>query len=250
MAIKTEEELAALKRIGRIVALTLREMRQQVRPGITTAELDEIARKMLDEHGARSAPRLVYDFPGTTCISVNDEAAHGIPGDRVIREGDLVNIDVSAELDGFFADTGATVPVQPVAPEHRRLCAFTRRALRRALEVSRDGRMIQSIGRAVESEARRGGFEVIRNLCGHGVGRSLHEYPDSVTSFYNPKDRRRFTAGLVLAIEPFLSTGATEVETAADSWTQKTPDGSVTAQYEHTVVITRKKPIVVTALAF
>ena len=248
MTIKSAEDLDKLKRIGRIVALTLREMRQQLRPGMTTGELDDIGLRMLEKHGAQSAPRLVYNFPGATCISVNSEAAHGIPGDRVVQEGDLVNIDVSAELDGFFADTGASVPVLPVDPQIQRLCAFTRRALRRALEVARHGRFIQGVGKVVENEARKGGFQVIRNLCGHGVGRSLHEYPDSITSFYNAADRRRFTEGLALAIEPFLSTGATEVETASDNWTQITPDGSITAQYEHTIVITRKKPIVVTAL--
>jgi len=246
MSITTDRELAALRRIGRIVALTLRKMRELVRPGMTTAELDEIGERTLAEHGATPAPRLVYDFPGATCISVNDESAHGVPGDRVIRAGDLVNVDVSAELDGYFADTGATIPMPEISEEHQRLCLFTRRALKQAIGAARSGRPFNRIGKAVEAEARRGGFNVIRNLTGHGVGRGLHEYPEGLASYYDRSDRRKFTEGLVVAIEPFLSTGAEEVYTAGDSWTQKTLDGSVTAQYEHTVVVTRKRPIIVT----
>lgn len=246
MSIETEEQLTGLRRIGRIVARVLREMQSALRPGVTTAELDEIGRRRLDHFGAAPAPALTYGFPAATCISVNDEAAHGIPGDRVIRAGDLVNIDVSAELDGYFADTGASLPVPPVREQTQRLCLSTKRALRRAVATARAGRRFNTIGRAVEAEARRGGFKVIRNLCGHGLGRGLHEYPDGLASVYDPADRRRFSPGLVVAIEPFLSTGATEVARAADGWTEKTPDGSLTAQYEHTVVITRKQPIIVT----
>lgn len=246
MSIETEEELVGLKRIGRIVARVLREMTASLRPGVTTAELDEIGARWLEHFGAIPAPASTYGFPAATCISVNDEAAHGVPGDLVVRAGDLVNIDVSAELGGYFADTGASIPVPPVAEETRRLCQTTRRALKRAVATARAGRRFNTIGRAVEAEARRSGFHVIRNLCGHGLGRRLHEYPDGLASIYDPSDRRRFTAGLVVAIEPFLSTGATEVRCAADGWTEKTVDGSLSAQYEHTVVVTRKRAIVVT----
>ncbi len=246
MSIESEADLAGLKRIGRIVALALRQMKQLLRPGVTTAELDDAGRRLLEHHGARSAPELTYDFPAATCICVNDEVAHGIPGDRVIEPGDLVHLDVSAELDGYFADTGASVPVPPVAPETHRLCLSAKRALKRAIATARAGRRFNTLGRAVEAEARRGGFKIIRNLAGHGLGKSLHEYPDGLVSFYNSTDRRKFHAGLVVAIEPFLSTGATEVQKADDGWTEKTLDGSLTAQYEHTVVVTRKQPIVVT----
>ena len=246
MSIESEEDLQGLKRIGRIVALVLKEMREKLRVGMTTQELDEIGRKRLEHHGARSAPHLMYEFPGATCISVNDESAHGIPGERVVQCGDLVNIDVSAELDGYFADTGASVPVEPVAEHTQKLCEYAKRALERAMTNARAGKPINQIGRAIESEARRGGFEVIRNLCGHGLGRSLHEYPTEVCGYYDRSDRRRLTSGLVIAIEPFLSTGATMVRTADDGWTEKTPDGSLTAQYEHTVVVTKRRPIVVT----
>ncbi len=246
MPIETEKDLAGIKRVGRVVALALREMRKLVRPGVTTGELDDVGRRLLESHGARSAPETVYSFPAATCICVNDEVAHGIPGERVIRAGDLVHLDVSAELGGYFADTGASVPVPPVAPETHRLCLSAQRALRRAIVTARAGRRLNTVGRAVEAEARRGGFKIIRDLAGHGLGKSLHEYPDGLVNYYNPADRRRFSVGLAVAIEPFLSTGATEVQIADDGWTEKTPDGSLAAQYEHTVVVTRKQPIVVT----
>ena len=248
MSIGSEADLAGLKRIGRVVALALRAMKEFLRPGVTTQELDDVGRRVLESHGARSAPEITYDFPAATCICVNDEAAHGIPGDRVIEPGDLVHLDVSAELEGYFADTGASVPVPPVAPETHKLCLSAQRALRRAIATARAGRRFNTRGRAVEAEARRGGFEIIRNLAGHGLGKSLHEYPDGLVSYYNQADRRTFSAGLVVAIEPFLSTGATEVHKADDGWTEKTLDGSLTAQYEHTVVVTRKRPIVVTRI--
>lgn len=246
MSIGSEKDLEALGRTGRVVALALREMKAFLRPGVTTQELDDVGRQVLERHGARSAPQLTYDFPGATCICVNDEVAHGIPGDRVIQPGDLVHLDVSAELEGYFSDTGASVPVPPVAPEVHRLCLSAQRALKRAIATARAGRRFNTLGRAVEAEARRGGFKIIRNLAGHGLGRSLHEYPDGLVSFYNPADRRKFSAGLVVAIEPFLSTGATEAKKADDGWTEKTPDGSLTAQYEHTIVVTRKQPIILT----
>lgn len=246
MSIDSEHELEGLKRIGHIVALTLQLMKEKLRAGMTTQELDEIGRAHLEHHGARPAPKLMYDFPGATCISINDESAHGVPGERVIRQGDLVNVDVSAELDGFFADTGASIPVAPVSDHTHKLCTYAKRSLERAMVSARAGKPLNVIGRAIESEARRGGFQVIRNLCGHGLGRSLHEYPHDVCGYYDRTDKRRLTSGLVIAIEPFLSTGAHEVETADDGWTEKTPDGSLTAQYEHTVVITKRRPIVIT----
>lgn len=246
MSIEDDDDLEALKRIGRICALTLDTMKNAVEPGITTAELDAIGGEVLASKGARSAPQLVYDFPGVTCISINDEVAHGIPGDRKVEPGDLVNIDVSAELDGYFADTGSSFPVPPVDKTIDLLCRHGRRALRKALGAARAGKPMNGIGRAIEAEARRGGFQVITNLAGHGVGRSIHEYPDGLVSYYEKSDKRKFSPGLVVAIEPFLSTGAREVTTADDGWTQIAPDGSRTVQYEHTVVITRSQPIVVT----
>lgn len=247
MSIESDQDLVKLKAIGRIVALALREMKTRVRPGITTAELDEVGQRFLEKHGARSAPSLAYDFPGATCISLNNEAAHGIPGERVIRKGDLVNIDVSAELDGYFADTGASIPVPPVKPFQQKLCNCTRRALKQAMSVAQAGRSINEIGKAVEATARRCGFSVIRNLPGHGVGRSIHEDP-SVPCVYSPRANQQLTPGLVITIEPFLATGAEQVIEDADGWTLKTSDGSLVAQYEHTIVITQGRPLIITAV--
>jgi methionyl aminopeptidase len=247
MSIDNEKDLEALRRVGRLVALTLQHMGKVLRPGMTTFELDAIGRAMLVRAGARPAPELAYGFPGATCISVDDEAAHGIPGPRVLREGELVNIDVSAELDGYYADTGASFPVGAVSEQKARLCAAAKNALARGLAVARAGQPMNGYGRVVENEARKHGFEVIHNLAGHGVGRALHEPPHDVACHFERGNKARFAEGAVLTLEPFLSTGARRVVTAKDGWTQKTPDRSVTAQYEHTIVITRSRPIVLTA---
>ncbi|GIL14497.1 MAG: methionine aminopeptidase 2 [Chloroflexota bacterium] len=247
MSIESEKDLIGLLRIGRIVGLTLQKMTESLRPGITTGELDTIGAELLRKEGARSAPILTYNFPGATCISINDEAAHGIPGSRVIQTGDLVNIDVSAELDGYFADTGATVPMLPVEPLKQKLADCTRSALEKGLAVARAGNRIYDIGRAMENEVRRCGFHIIRDLPGHGVGRKLHE-PPSVPGFFNKRANDILKEGLVITIEPFVSTRASHIVTAADGWTLKTPDGSLAAQYEHTIVITKDRPILVTAV--
>ena len=208
MSIKSQKDLLALLKIGHIVGLTLRYMQERLRPGMTTEELDALGAAFLKQHGARSAPQLTYQFPGTTCISINDEAAHGIPGKRIVQPGDLVNIDVSAELDGYFADTGASIPVPPVAPLTQRLCDCTRTALDQAIMSASAGQPIHGIGKAVEKEAKRGNFQIVRDLGGHGVGRSLHESPRNILNYYEPRLNTLLTEGMVLTIEPFLSTRA------------------------------------------
>ena len=244
-----DDDLQALARVARVVAAARDAMLAEVRPGITTGELDAVGRDVLRAASARSAPRLAYRFPGWTCISVNDEAAHGVPSlTRHLREGDLVNVDVSAELDGYWADTGASAPVGRVSPERSRLVEATRAAQQDAMAAACAGRPLRHIGRAVERRARRSGFRVVADLCGHGVGRHIHEEP-SVPGVEDRRDRTVLWEGLVLAIEPFLSTGATSVVEADDGWTLRTPDGSVTAQFEHTVVITQGAPLVLTAPA-
>jgi methionyl aminopeptidase len=248
MTIDSPEDLARLRAAGRVVALVLKGMQAAVRPGMTTAELDAIGEALMTEHGARSAPRLVYNFPGATCISINSEAAHGIPGSRQIAPGDLVNIDVTAELDGYFADAALMVAVPPVDPRSHNLVLCAQRALTRAIGVAHAGQPINAIGRAVEQEARASGFSTLRDLGGHGVGRSIHEEPHSIANYYNPADRRVLQEGMVLTIEPFITTGATHVRTLEDGWTLKTADGSLSAQFEHTLVITRGKPLLITAL--
>jgi methionyl aminopeptidase len=246
MTIDNDEDLAGLERAGQVVAEARDAMLAHVVPGITTGELDAIGREIFRRHGARSAPKETYNFPGSTCISVNDEAAHGIPSiTRTLRAGDLVNLDVSAELDGYWADTGASAPVGEVSAVASSLLEATRRAQDEAMESARAGRTLGDVGRAVERRARRHGFSVVENLYGHGVGRALHEAP-SVPSF-DDGQRLVLWEGLVLAVEPFLSTTARVVVGDPDGWTLRTSDGSLVAQYEHTMVVTRGRPLVVTA---
>lgn len=248
MSIDSEEDLQGLRRAGGVVAQAIRAMREAVREGISTAELDDVAARVLARHGARSAPRLVYDFPGTTCISVNDEAVHGVPGTRTLRKGDLVTLDVTVELDGYFADAAETVGVPPLSALATRLIACAEAAFDRAAGAARAGERLAVVGGRVESEVERHGFTVLRDLCGHGIGRSIHESP-SVANFYEPRERTRLGEGLVIALEPIISAGAgrTRTRTAADGWTLTSEDGSLTAHHEHTIVITKGSPIVLTA---
>lgn len=249
MTIGSEEELIALRKIGKIVALARDEMLNKVTSGVTTAELDSFGKRILDQYGATSAPSRVYGFPGTTCISVNQVAAHGIPNDTTLRSGDIVNIDVSAELDGYYADTGATTVVKPhQKPNRERLVECSRNALKQGLKQARAGAKINQIGRAIHLAAKAEGFRVIRNLSGHGIGRALHEEPDNILNFRDPRDHRLLTNGLVLAVETFVTTGAEFVEEGDDGWALICPDDSFVAQFEHTIVVTRNEPIILTAV--
>lgn len=247
MSIGSRRDLEALRRVGRIVGLTLRAMKEAVRAGVTTAELDAIGLAILERDGARSAPRLVYDFPGANCISVNDEAVHGIPGERLLRPGDLVKLDVTAELDGYFADAAMTVGIPPVAPRQQQLVAGAVAALDRAIAAARAGRPMYEIGRAVEAETRARGFTVLPQLSGHGIGRTIHEEPRMVL---NVEDRHHnaapLTEGMVLTIEPIISAGSGQIVLGADGWTIRTADGSPAAHVEHTLVITKDRPLVLT----
>lgn len=246
MTIETQDDVVALKRIGRIVSLVLQRMLDAAEPGMTTRELDRLGARLLEDHGARSAPQLTYDFPGATCISVNEEAAHGIPGDRVIRAGDVLNVDVSAELGGYFADTGGTIVVPPTTPQKTRLCHATRTALAEAMKAARAGRPISGIGAAIERTAKAYGFKVIENLGSHGVGRALHEEPEHIAGYFDPADQRLLREGMVITIEPFLSTRSRIVSETSDGWTLAGASGNLSAQYEHTMIITKGSPIVVT----
>ncbi len=247
MTIETDRDIEALKRVGRVVAAVLRAMLDALEPGMTTAELDDLGGQLLERHGARSAPRVMYNFPGATCISVNEEAAHGVPGARVLQRGDVVNVDVSAEMDGYFADTGGTRVVPPSTPIKDRLLHATTLALQEAVAEARAGNKINRIGKAVQRVAKAQQFKIIKNLAGHGVGRSLHEEPDSILGFYEPRDTRELREGMVIAIEPFLSTKSSMVEEAGDGWTLVGAAGNLSAQYEHTVIVTRGEPIILTA---
>lgn len=246
MSIESEKDLISLRRIGKIVANCLQAMGRALEPGMTTLELDAIGAKFLADHGARSAPKLSYNFPGATCISVNEEAAHGIPGKKILRASDLVNIDVSAELDGYFADTGGSFIIPPESDLKKNLCLATKRALELAMQEATAGSLINGIGRAIEGEARRNGFTVIENLGSHGVGRALHEEPGFIQGFDNPRDTRILKENQVITIEPFLSTGARKVLDKGDGWTLVTGKKHLTAQYEHTLVITKGLPLIMT----
>lgn len=249
MTIEDEYELKQLKVISRVVYETLMLMKKHLQPGITTKALDEIGEKNLTAHGARSAPILMYDFPGHTCISINEEAAHGIPSTRKIMPGDVVNIDVSAEKDGYFGDTGATFLVPPVEPRLEYLCQITRKSLKSAMSVARAGAKINLIGQAIDKTAKKAGFTTIKDLGSHGIGRSLHEEPHFIANFYNKDDTRVLSEGQVITIEPFISTASESTTTADDGWTLLTDKGNFSAQYEYTMVITRGKPLVLTTLA-
>ncbi|MGH1359914.1 MAG: type I methionyl aminopeptidase [Burkholderiaceae bacterium] len=204
---------------------------------------------MLEGAGAQSAPRLTYDFPGATCISVNEEAAHGVPGSRVIFAGDVVNVDVSASLNGYFADTGGTTVVPPISPIKARLCHATRVALSHAVSEARAGVKINRIGKVIQSVAKKHRFKIIRNLAGHGIGRSLHEEPEGIVGYYDRGDTRTLSAGQVIAIEPFLSTKSTYVDEGQDGWTLIGHRANLSAQYEHTIIVTNGAPIVATLSA-
>ena len=243
MTIDHDDDLIGLRRAGRVVAEARDAMLAAVAPGVTTAELDALGREVLDTHGARPAPPTV-GFPAATCVSVNDEAAHGIPSSRALRDGDLVNVDVSAELDGYWADTGASRAVGTVSLRARQLLDAARLANRDGVAAATAGRPLRHIGRAVERRARRHGFSVLRNLCGHGTGGGLWE-PPNVPGVEDRRDTTTLWEGLVLAIEPFLTTGAQWAHEADDGWTLRTP-GHLSAQFEHTVVVTNGAPIVLT----
>jgi methionyl aminopeptidase len=246
VTISSEEDLAKLREIGRIVANTLRDMQAAMRPGMTTGELDAIGARLLNEAGAQSAPQLTYDFPGATCISINEEIAHGIPGSRVIRDGDLVNIDVSAAKDGYFGDTGASSVVGMPSAAQERLLRDGKRALWTGIGQVKAGAKLGAIGEAIEKFAKKKRYTLVRNLASHGVGRALHEDPEQIPTWHEPGDRRVLHEGLVFTIEPFLSTGAGWAAEMGDGWTLVSEPRAPTVQFEHTMVVTKRGALVLT----
>lgn len=246
MTVTNEDELEGLKAIGRIVADAIAAMSTAVRPGVTTAELDEIARRVLDEAGAEAAPAAVYDFPGIACISVNEEIAHGIPGDRVLAAGDLINLDVSASKNGFFADSGASMTVAPAPSRLDKLCRDGKRAMWAGIGAVAPGRPLGGIGKAVGVFAKKNGYTLVQNLGSHGVGRALHEEPSDIATWPNRKERRIISEGLVFTVEPFLSLGAEWADDGDDGWTLYSEPRAPTVQFEHTIVASRNGPIIIT----
>jgi methionyl aminopeptidase len=246
VSIESLVDLDGLREAGRITTETLDALQHHLAEGVTTAELDSIAAAVLAKNAARSAPSLVYGFPGTVLISVNDEIVHGIPGPRRLRQGDLVSLDVTIEKDGYVADAARSVIVGRGTKAARRLVEAAESSLRAALQVARDGVRVNEIGRAVQSEVRRHGFNVVRGLCGHGVGRTIHESPE-VPNVYDRSQRDVMTDGLVLTIEPMISAGSSYPVQSDDGWTIRTSDGSLAAHCEHTLVITKGVPLILAA---
>jgi methionyl aminopeptidase len=245
MSITSESDWRGLREVGQVVQLTLGALERQTVPGITTGELDLIARDVFVAHGARSAPALTYGFPKTVLISVNDEIVHGIPGNRRLQRGDIVKLDVTAEKDGYVADAAKTVVLDGGSPIKRRLAACAEAAFLAGLAAARAGNPVNLIGRAVEETVNRSGFTVVRALEGHGVGRAIHE-PPNVPNYFNRRQKDVLTEGLVITIEPLIAAGKGAVYQDADGWTIRTNDGSPTAHHEHTLVITADDPVLLT----
>src|SRR6201991_311789 len=249
MSISTENERIGMQQASDAVAITLKKMREYAKPGISTKELDEYGGKLLAGMGARSAPMLTYGFPGYTCISINEEAAHGIPSaDKILKEGDLVNIDVSAELNGYWADNGGSFVLGEDIHGHGKLVAASKEILKKAISNIKGGVKISDIGRLIETEAKKAGYTVIKNLTGHGVGRSLHEEPTEIANYCDRFNTTRFKKNSVVAIETFISTTSTYAETLNDGWTMVGNKGGFMAQHEHTIVVTDGKPLVLTEM--
>lgn len=246
MSIESPADLEGMRAASRVTRETLDALAAHVRVGVTTAELDAVAAGIFRKHGARSAPAMVYGFPGHVLISINDEIVHGIPGPRALRRGDLVKLDVTVEKDGFIADAARSIVVEAGSRTARRLVACVEAAFDAAIAVARAGTRVNEIGRAVEREVRRHGFAVVRGLSGHGVGRTIHEEP-SVPNQFDAWQRDVLTEGLVLTIEPMISAGSAQPVTGSDGWTIRTRDGSLSAHHEHTLVITRDAPLILTA---
>ena len=246
MIVENENDIKHLKAIGHICAMALRKMMDSAKPGMTTAELDSIGMEFLQKEGAQSAPMAMYQFPGATCISISPVIAHGIPGDHVLREGELINIDVSAELNGYMGDTGASMVIAKHVPQYEKMIEATKSALAKAVSVARAGQPLNLIGKTIQDEAKRHGYGVIYDLTGHGIGHRLHEEPTQVFNYYTSKDRRILEEGVVLAIEPFLTTGKGHVLEERDGWSLRPTDKTIAAQFEHTVIVTKNEPIILT----
>ena len=245
--LKSEREIRCMREAGRIVALALDAVGKVVEPGITTQELDEVARRTIVEHGARPAFKGLYGFPANICVSVNCEVVHGIPGSRKLAEGDIVSVDCGAEIDGFNGDSAITIPVGTVSPEIARLIEETRNALYKGIEQAIAGNRVGAISHAVQTYAEKAGFGVVREYVGHGIG-PMHEEPE-VPNFGFADRGPLLKAGMVLAIEPMINLGARAVKSTDDGWTVVTRDGKPSAHFEHTVAIMPDGPEILTRLA-
>jgi len=249
MSITKEDELIGMKKVSEAVAQTLKEMCDYALPGMTTKQLDKYGAKILSDFGAKSAPYQSYRFPGWTCISLNNEFCHGVPSDnKILKEGDLINIDVSAELDGFWSDNGKSFVLGEDIYQHQKLVDASKQILHKAIHSIQGGVRISDIGHLIETEAKKQGYKVIKNLTGHGIGRSLHEEPGEIANFRDRLNMTRFKKNAVVAIETFISTISTYAETLKDGWTMVGNKGGFVAQHEHTIVITEGEPLILTEM--
>lgn len=246
MSVDTPEQLEGLKRAGQLVASTLRSLREAVVPGVSTGELDALAAAAFAARGARSGPILTYGYPASICVSVDDEVVHGIPGQRRPQAGQLVTLDVAAELDGYHADAAVTVPVGRGDRHGLRLLEATRASLRAGIRAAQPGARLRDVGAAVERVANARGFSVFRELTGHGIGREMHE-PPTVFNWPAPQAHQRLTPGLVFTIEPMLASGSVRLTLDRDGWTVRSRDGMPSAHEEHTIMVAAGGRVVLTA---
>jgi methionyl aminopeptidase len=243
--LKTPEELETMRRVSRVVGETLKDMEPMMKPGIRTRELDEFAEESLRSRGVEPAFKGYRGYPATVCASRNEIVVHGIPSDEILEEGDIVSIDLGGRLDGFYGDSAVTFPVGAISAEARKLIDVTRESLRRGIDKARVGGRLHDISWAIQNCAESENFSVVRDYVGHGIGRSLHEDPQ-VPNFGQAGSGPRLRAGMVLAIEPMVNAGSSEVKLRDDGWAVATRDGRLSAHFEHTVAITDTGPEVLT----
>ena len=247
MIVKTDTDLKSILEAGKIAAEALHKMASRIRPGITTGQLNRIGEEVMRRYGAKSAPKVAYSFPGATCISILPEVAHGVPGPRKIQAGDMVNIDVSVELNGYYADTGMSIPVEIEDPKAAEMCRICLEARAAAIGAAKADGNINEIGRAVEQVAKANKLTVIKNLCGHGLGRSLHEAPENILNYYRRHERGKLHPGQVVALEPFISEGPEIVDNCDyNAWALVVPKGFYVTQFEHTIIVMEDGSIIAT----
>jgi len=246
--LKSPADLEKMRRANQVVAETLSELRTMIRPGVSTMELEERARELLQKTRARSAFKGYRGFPCCLCASLNDEVVHGIPSrDRVLKEGDLVSLDFGVELEGWYGDAAISLGVGRVSAEVEKLLGVTAAALTRAIAAMQPGNRLSDIARAIEGHVEQNGFSVVQQFVGHGIGRAMHEEPQ-VPNFGKPHPDYRLREGMVLALEPMVNAGGPEVQIDADGWTARTADGSLSAHFEHSVAVTKRGPEVLSRL--
>ena len=245
--IKSPHELKIMAEAGQITEMARRACGEAVVPGVTTRELDHIARKVIQSYGATPSFLGYGGLPAAICCSVNDEVIHGIPGSRRLREGDLVKIDVGALYRGYHGDCAATFPCGKVSPQAEKLIQVTRQSFYEGIKLAREGQRVSDISHAVQKYVEANGFSVVRDYVGHGVGSELHEAPE-VPNYGNPGRGARLVAGMTIAVEPMVNEGGYQVKTLRDGWTVETVDGKLSAHYENSILITKRDPVILTVL--